>query len=190
MEKKDPIEEKFAASFGDFEAPPPEVAWDHIRDELHPAVPTAGWGNHLPFSLFLHKPLGFYIGLTGISFALLISVVWFLPGKRYDLRGHAYAGTLRMTQGTATLFRSSDQALPWDSLRYQRSALVDRYGHFRFANIPQGVYLLRLTPDPLSDAAQTYLPTWYDRCEFSDSCRRIFLKEGDMTLDVYLKRRE
>ncbi len=189
MEKKDPIEDKFGTAFGNFESEPPPGMWEQIHRDLHPGTTPPAWWNHLPFSFFLHKSLGFYLAISGISFGLIFSVFYFGPGRRHDIRGHAYAGQLRMQQGTATLFISADRALPWDSLTFQRSAIIDRYGHFRFPRVPEGNYVLRIAPDPLSEEGRKFLASWYDRCEVSDSCRRFSLSDRDLTLEVHLKER-
>ncbi|HNY02971.1 MAG TPA: hypothetical protein PKG48_10310 [Bacteroidales bacterium] len=189
MEKKDPIEEKFSASFENFEADPPEEVWENVKLGLQAERMHSAWWSRFHLIALLHKSLGFYLAVSGITVAVTFSLIVFGPGRRHDIRGHVYAGGLRMKQGTATLFRSEDLAMPWDSLTYQRSAVVDEYGHFRFFRVPEGNYLVRLTPDPVSEAAKSYLPSWYDRSEVSDSAKRITIAGNNLTIEVHLKKR-
>jgi hypothetical protein len=187
MEEKDPIESKFKSSFSDYEKEPPAKVWENLSRELHPE-PTPGnfWTHISPFTLLTQKPLGFYLTLGGIALSLFITTVYFGIRGRHTIRGHAYAGEVRLRHGSAELFQVTDNVMPWDSATHYRSAIIDNYGHFQFTKVRAGKYLLRITPEENSETAKKFLPSWFDQHEKSDSCNLIILQTADLYTDVHL----
>ena len=190
MEETDPIEKKFKAAFSEFEKAPPAGAWENLRMELHPVpVPAGFWSRIFSFSLLSAKPLTLYISLSGIAILAFFSVIYFGSMSRHTIRGHAYAGSSRLERGTGVLFEVSDKVMPWDSVSYYRSAVVDERGHFQFSRVAEGKYLLRVEPEPGSEIIRIYFPTWHDQHETSDSCSLLIVDRQDITVEMRLKAR-
>jgi hypothetical protein len=187
MNKKDPIENKFKSAFAGFEQEPPAEAWSNLERALHPDAPPGGFlGRIASLTLFAEKPLVFYIALAGISLGLFVGIFYFGSREYYAVRGHAYAGDVRLAGGVATLFEIDDKALPWDSLNYRRSDNIDPYGHFRFSGLKPGNYLLRIAPEQGSANSKKYKPSWFDAQALSDSARVIVIDHGDVVLETHL----
>ncbi len=187
MEDKDPIEESFRSALSDLEAEPPARVWESLHMQLHPLPKPAGiWGRVATFSLLADKPISFYFALSSAAIIFFVGILYFGSGGHATVRGHAYAGAERLTQGTSVLFEVADQAMPWDSVTYYRSAKVDHYGHFQFTKVDAGRYLMRVDPGGNSELASAYLPTWFDRHAAADSGRLIMINRGDVNLDAHL----
>ena len=91
-----------------------------------------------------------------------------------------------MSSGNVELFVVADKAMPWDSVTHYRSALIDHFGHFQFARVSQGRYLLRIAPEENSETAKTYAPCWYKGHERSDSADVVLVERKDVVVDVKL----
>ncbi|MDP1622921.1 MAG: hypothetical protein Q8M08_11360 [Bacteroidales bacterium] len=187
MEETDPIEDKFRSSFSDYEKEPPERVWEDLVRELHPELRPASFWSRIPmFSLVTNKPIWFYLIMGGFTFSLFVTIIYLSSDNHHAIRGHAYAGDVRLHSGSAELFQVADNVLPWDSATHYRSAIIDKYGHFQFLRVKAGKYLLRVAPDRNSDQAKMYLSSWYDRFEKSDSCKPILLSDNDINVEVHL----
>jgi hypothetical protein len=190
MEENDPIENKFKSAFSDFENEPPARIWENLHTTLHPVLKSGGfWSRTAAFFLLPGKPIALYLILGSAAFGFFILVISLGTANRGTIRGHAYAGEIRLCRGDASLFKVADKTMPWDSVTYHRSAIIDSYGHFQFSNIKAGNYLLRIAPEQNSEEAQKFLPSWYDRHENSDSCRIIIIKGKDLNIDAHLKKK-
>jgi hypothetical protein len=183
MEKKDLIEDKFRSSFSDFEKEPPSRVWKNVQRNLHQTGP---WSRFLAFLHLSARPLGFYLAWGGVTAGVILTVFLIGTRKHGVVRGHAYAGEARLHNGIADLFCVSDNTLPWDSVAYSRSAMIDNYGHFQFSNIGSGNYLLRITPDKTTGESDKYLPSWYEHDEKSDSCKLIVIDGKDVNVEIQL----
>jgi hypothetical protein len=187
MDEKDPIENRFRSAFSEYEQEPPDRVWEHLHEELHPEPGAGGfWSRLMAFSPFPQMHLGFYLTLGGAGFAIILTIVFLGYGSHRTIRGHAYAGEARLRHGMAVLFRVTDITMPWDSATHYRSALIDEYGHFQFAKVGEGKYILRITPDEHSETAKKFLPSWYDRHKTSDSCNLITIENNDVNTEVHL----
>jgi len=187
MEIKDPLEDKFNAAFSGFEQEPPPGVWEKLRGQLHPELQRQSFWSRIPFiRFFRNRPPGFHIAIGGITLGLTLGLIYLNSGDHHAIRGHAYAGQVRLKQGSSVLFRLEDQTLPWDSVNPFRTERMDEKGHFRFSRLRPGRYVLLITPDRGSETAKRFIPTWYDRCERSDSCSVIELTDQDVTLDAIL----
>jgi len=187
MEEQDPIADKFKTSFSGFEKEPPAGVWEKIRQELHPDPgPGSFWTRFSAFTWFTNNPIVFYLSIGGIAMSLFVSTVYFGFRNHLTIRGHAYAGDIRLNGGSADLFRIADKTMPWDSATHYRSAIIDIYGHFQFSRIKNGSYLLRIAPDRNSVETEKFLPSWYDRYERSDSCNLIILQNADINVEAKL----
>jgi hypothetical protein len=187
MDPKDPIENKFKSAFSGFEQPPPPEVWDHVHAALHPVPGPAGlvaWVKKLSFLLHLHP--GFYFAFSGAGFVLFVTLGYFVLTGHQAIRGHVYAGTARLNDGQAELFEVADRSMPWDSVKHYRSAVIDHYGHFRFAGVASGRYLLRVSPAEHSETAKRYQPTWFEKHTTSDSCNVIGVKKEDVRVEMVL----
>jgi hypothetical protein len=191
MEENDPITDKFKSAFSDFEQEPPARAWENLHKSLHPGLLPGGfWSRIAAFSLLPDKPLGFYFILGGVAFSLFLTVIYLGSGGSFAIRGHAYAGEARLCRGVAGLFQVNDKTMPWDSVEYYRSAVIDNSGHFQFSKVNSGHYLLRISPEQNSETAAKFLPAWFDRHESSDSCQLITINRGDVNIDAHLLKKK
>ena len=187
MEEKDPIENRFKSSFAGYEKEPPARVWENLSRELHPEVKVAGfWTRIFTFSLLAPKTLGFYLTLGGIAVSMFFTVVYFGSGEHRTIRGHAYAGRVRLHHGSAELFQVADKAMPWDSATLYRSAIIDNYGHFQFSRIKTGKFILLISPEINSESEKKFLPSWYNQHEGSDSCSMILINGDDVNIEVHL----
>jgi hypothetical protein len=191
MDENDSIDQKFKTAFTGFEQEPPPEAWDRLHAVLHPPVPPKGLLARIAALLLAgDKPLSFYLAIAGISLGLFSGIYYFGFNGRYAIRGHAYVGELRLKGGVATLFESTDKTLPWDSLEYSRSDNIDEFGHFRFARLKPGRYLLHIAPADDRSGKNKYLPTWYKGLDKSDSARVLSIENRDLTIEIYLLRNQ
>ena len=187
MEEQDPVDNRFREAVSGFEKEPPARVWEHVNLKLHPLHgPSAVWKSLLKFSLLADMPVSFYLAVSGAALGLFLTIVYFGSSGHHAVRGHAYAGPVRLSAGSAALFRVEDKAMPWDSVTHFRSANIDRYGHFQFSGVPEANYLLRIAPDRNSETGRNYMPTWFDRHETADSCRLIIMHGSDINLDPCL----
>lgn len=191
METRDPLEEKVKSVLTGFKEEPPGQVWENLRMHLHPELQRQPFWRRIPFvRFFRNKPLGFHIAVGGITLGLAFSLVYINSRNYHAVRGHAYAGQVRLNDGTAGLFRVADQALPWDSVSHYRSSVVDTKGHFQFSRVRPGRYLLRVAPAQGSREAETFLPTWFSRYEGSDSCDVITISGADCSADIVLLKKQ
>jgi len=191
MEENDLIGNKFKSAFSDFEKEPPARVWENLSRELHPEPKLESiWSRIAAFSLFPDRQIGFYLALGGAAVILFLTVVYIASTDHHAIRGHAYTGEVRLCRGTAVLFKVSDKAMPWDSATHYRSVMIDDNGHYQFPKVGTGKYLLRITPDGNSEAANQFLPSWYDQHETSDSCHLIIINDEDVNADVHLMQKD
>jgi RNA polymerase sigma factor (sigma-70 family) len=189
MEEKDPLETRFKSAFSGFEHEPPAESWDNLHAALHPLTQPAGfWSRITNISALLHLHPAFYVAFSGAAFLTFLTVGYFVLTGHHTIRGHAYAGAVRLDGGSAGLFKVADKTLPWDSVSHYRSAIIDHSGHFQFSQVREGNYLLRVAPDEDSEAASGYEASWFDSRETSDSSEVIVVKGGDVNLEVRLVR--
>ncbi|MCX6268173.1 MAG: hypothetical protein NTW16_12570 [Bacteroidetes bacterium] len=187
MEEKDPIGNKFKSSFSDFEKEPPVRVWENLQKELHLVPKPAGfWAHFSAFSFFTKVPVGFYLSLGVIVVSIFSTVVYKEINRRHTIRGHAYAGEIRLRNGSAELYQVTDKTLPWDSVTHYHTSVIDNYGHFQFSKVGEGKYLLHIVPDGKSQMSTGYISSWFDRCENSDSCNVIIINRADKNLEVHL----
>jgi hypothetical protein len=64
--------------------------------------------------------------------------------------------------------------------------MINDNGRYRFPKVEPGKYLLRIAPDENSEAAKTFMPSWFDQHENPDSCHLIILGNEDEKADVHL----
>ncbi|MCX6304864.1 MAG: hypothetical protein NT040_07840 [Bacteroidetes bacterium] len=187
MKENDPIEHKFRQSFSNFEEEPPSGVWENLQKELHPPLqPGNIWIRTAAFFHLTGKSVVYSIALGGAALGFFVSVAYLALRDRHTIRGHAYSGNVRLHNGSAELFEVADNTIPWDSATHYRSAIIDNYGHFRFAKIRPGKYMLRIAPDRNSEPAKNFLPAWYEQCEDADSCKLIIISNQDISLEVHL----
>jgi hypothetical protein len=188
MEEKDLIENKFQSAFSDFEQEPPGRVWENLSLELHP-VPKAGsfWSRLTAFSFFPYRQPGFYFALGGLAVIIFLVVVYIAYGDYHMVGGHAYIGDVRLCRGTAVLYKVDDKKMPWDSTTTYRSAKIDDNGQYQFPKVEPGNYLLCITPDSNSDAAEKFLPSWFDQHFNADSSHLIIIDDDDVNADVHLQ---
>ncbi len=187
MEEKDPIEKLVNSAFSDFEKGPPDRVWEKLQAKLHPEPAPAGfWARLIAFFHLPEWPVGWYLVLAGTAVSLMLTMGYFGLSRHHMIRGHAYAGELRLCRGTAMLFEVADKTMAWDSVSYFRSAIIDDYGHFQFSHVRDGNYILRIAPERNSEAAKKFLPSWFDRCEKSDSCLVIHVNTSDVNVEAHL----
>ncbi|MFZ4521668.1 MAG: hypothetical protein ACOYNC_08185 [Bacteroidales bacterium] len=187
MEESDPIEDKFRSSFSDFEKEPPAAVWANLHKELHP-VPKPGnlWQRIIGHLHLKSLPLGVYLAFGGISGCLVLGMVYLDYKNHSSIRGHAYAGDLRLHSGSAELFQVDDKTMPWDSATYYRSAIIESSGDFQFTKIAAGNYILRIAPERNSETAGSFQPSWFENCTEPDSCRLIEIRKGDVNVEAHL----
>jgi hypothetical protein len=70
-----------------------------------------------------------------------------------------------------------------------RSAVIDGNGCFRFPNIAPGKYLLRISPEPNSETARKFQPSWYDQDDDQEKAQMVIMGSRDMDADVHLLKR-
>ena len=187
MEEDDLIGNKFKSVFSDFEKEPPARVWENLSRDLHPEPKTESfWSRLAAFSVLPYRQPGFYFALGGMAVILFLAVVYLASDDHHMVKGHAYAGEIRLCRGTAVLFKVSDKSMPWDSATQYRSAAIDEKGHYQFPKVEQGNYLLCITPDANSEASKKFLPSWFDQHANSDSCHLIMIEDTDVDADVHL----
>ncbi len=187
MKQQDDIEKKFSESFRNFSKEPPAHVWEGIRSRLHPEQKPLNFLDHLvqfPGSF----PRTFRIGFATVAASLLIllAVLYFDDSERHIVSGHAYAGDARLCRGTAFLFRINDKTKPFDSLEHFRSAVVNDQGFFRFQDISEGKFLLRVSPDGESAMGQKYHASWHVQHSSPDSAHIVVVGPQDVCADVHL----
>jgi hypothetical protein len=187
MEEHDLIGDKFKSAFSDFEKEPPARVWENLSRELHPEPKTESFRSRLAaFSFFPSRQPGFYFALGGMAVILFLAVVYLASDDHHAVKGHAYAGDVRLCRGTAVLFKVADKSMPWDSATQYRSAAIDDKGHYQFPEVEHGKYLLCITPVGNSEASKKFLPSWFDQHANSDSCHLIVIDDADVDADVHL----
>jgi len=189
-EEKDLIGDKFKTAFSNFEPEPPGWVWEGVRAELHPVPKTETlWDRLLSLGFFFEKRTLRYAVFAGIVLVMVLTVIYFGSESRYKIHGHAYAGENRLSHGTAVLFRVSDKVIPWDSASYYRSAIINGEGQYEFKGVVAGKYLLRVSPETSSPAAENFKSSWFEHHESADSCPLIIVAGSDEKADVHLLRK-
>jgi len=191
MEEYENMEKKFREAFAGYEPAPPEQGWSRLRSNLQPEPRYDGflsWITDLPQSSPRFFRLS--IGFTAAAVMLFLVIIWFSSGNHSTIRGHAYAGELRLCKGTAYLFRVEDKALPFDSLKNIRSSEIDEKGYYQFSQIKSGKYLVRISPQEFSEGYKHFLSSWYDQHISPDSAHLIMIGAEDLTVDVHLLPKE
>jgi hypothetical protein len=187
MKENDQTEMRLRERFAGYESEPPERVWEEIRDKLHPEPGRSAfraWWQDFPGE----KPRQFRIIATSLAAVVVIflTAVWFLFDDHYALRGHAYAGEVRLCRGTATLFRVGDLAPPYDTVEHYNTAPVDENGYFRFTGVDKGKYLIKVSPEINSPHAKSHHSSWFDQKTDQKDASLIVVADGDVSQDVYL----
>lgn len=190
MEHPENKENKFKESFSGYEHDPPDRVWENLKKELQAASePENDPGQIVGNSPFTRKQ--WQLIFSGIAIILIgfLAVVYFTSNEHHTVRGHAYAGEIRLYRGTAVLFSVADHTSPLDSVNYYRSAMIDENGYYMFKQVVPGKYLLRIAPVENSGIAKKFLPTWYDHFPEPDESHLIIITTDDFIADVHLVRK-
>lgn len=188
MQEKDNIEELYGKAFSEYEAPPPEKAWEKIRSGLQPPAEKAGGPAARLARMFrgLRHSRNLYPLLASAAMILLLFVIWFSYSHKHCIRGHAYAGESRICKGTAYLFRVYDKSKPLDTVLMIGSVPVDDNGFYQFSGVGNGNYLIRINPLPGSETTWKYLPSFYDQDSLRSEANIIRVDQDDPTVDIRL----
>jgi hypothetical protein len=186
MEENQHLENTLRESFDGFEQTPPERVWDGIRDMLHPEPAHTGFWARITQMPQNSRFLKLSAGVMAVSVILFLFFMWFAYGNHRSIRGHAYAGEIKLCRGTAYLFKIEDKAKPYDSVKHYSSALVDDNGSYKFMNVAPGKYLLRIVPEESTSFYKNYQPSWFDQHESPEEAHLIEVKSEDQEVDVHL----
>ncbi|MCX6287037.1 MAG: hypothetical protein NTY96_07980 [Bacteroidetes bacterium] len=187
MQEKDTIEDYYRKAFTGFEPPPPEQAWEKIRVGIHPLEAKKGRlsGLRKNFAGFSHSR-NLYPLLAAAAMVLLFIMIWFSYSHKHNIRGHAYAGEVRICKGTAYLFKVYDKVKPYDTVLLLQSVPVDGNGYYQFNGIDHGNYFIRINPLPGTDVTRNFIPSFYDQDAASSEANVIKIESEDPTVDIHL----
>jgi hypothetical protein len=187
MENPDSIEQKFRSSFSDFGQEPPARIWENLNYDLNPKPKSENlWMRISGSNIFPERQMRRYIVFAGAAFILFLAIVYFASKDNHTIRGHAYAGDVRLYRGVAVLFRVGDKVMPWDSVNHYQSTMIDIDGYYQFSHVEPGTYLLRIAPEEISETSKKFLPSWFDQHENPDSSHVIIISSDDIKADVHL----
>jgi len=186
MEENQHLENKFRESFNDFEQTPPESIWEGVRSVLHPEPRYIGFWARITQMPQNSRFLRISAGAVAATIILFLLFLWLAYGNHRTIRGHAYAGEIRLCRGTAYLFKVEDIAKPFDSVKHYRSSVVDDNGSYKFINVIPGKYLLRIIPELNSTFYKIYEPSWFDQHDSLQAAHTIEVKSDDLEVDVHL----
>ena len=190
MEENDLIGKKFKEAFSEFEKEPPGRVWQSLQQKMHPDLPLPILKRIIQaVKHVLPKSQVFYYSAGGMLVVMIVGGFFMMSRDHHTIRGHAWAGESRLAGGSGELFRVNDRSMPWDSVEHARSAFIDPNGHFLFARIRPGNYILRIAPERNSAQGSSFTPTWHNLKADSDSCDLIRVDKKDVTLEVYLNRK-